>query len=147
VTLDPDTAHCLLVLSPDRRSVSFGNIQLNLPETPQRFEKQSSVLGSQRFMEGRHCWEVEVKMKMSGLSRWAVGVAKESVKRKEFVGLDPQNGVWALRSYQGKLEALTVSHNNFSCSFIPRRIWVCLNYPHGWVTFMDGDTGAEIFTF
>ncbi|NXS59462.1 TRI38 ligase, partial [Brachypteracias leptosomus] len=30
---------------------------------------------------------------------------------------------------------------------VPRRIWVCLDYPQGLVTFINADSGVEIFTF
>ncbi|NXN94296.1 TRI38 ligase, partial [Rhinopomastus cyanomelas] len=78
-------------------------------------------------------------------SRWAVGVARESVERKRCVELKPQNGFWGLCHDEGKFEALTDSPTSLSCSSIPRRIWVCLDCQQGLVSFTDGDTGAEIF--
>uniref|UniRef100_A0A8C0GG59 Zinc finger protein RFP-like n=1 Tax=Chelonoidis abingdonii TaxID=106734 RepID=A0A8C0GG59_CHEAB len=61
VTLDPETAHPKLLLSDDRKSVSLGGTQQNLPNNPERFDYWSCVLSCEGFTSGRHCWEVEVR--------------------------------------------------------------------------------------
>uniref|UniRef100_A0A8C3KIV0 Uncharacterized protein n=1 Tax=Calidris pygmaea TaxID=425635 RepID=A0A8C3KIV0_9CHAR len=147
VTLDPNTAHCQLVLSEDLRSVKRGLKWQNLPDTPERFSSRFCVLGQERFQEGRHCWEVEVKGEVGGDSWWAVGVAKESVKRKRRTLLSPAVGVWAVWHRKGKFEALTSPLTVLSSSLVPRRIWVCLDCTQGLVTFLNADTGVKIFTF
>ncbi|PKU28064.1 butyrophilin subfamily 3 member a2-like isoform x1 [Limosa lapponica baueri] len=66
VTLDPNTAHSELVLSEDLRSVKRRTTWWKLPDTPERFKDLRCVLGQERFWEGRHCWEVEVKEEVEG---------------------------------------------------------------------------------
>ncbi|NWU98261.1 BT1A1 protein, partial [Upupa epops] len=145
VTLDPDTAHCLLVLSPDKRSVSYGNTRQKLANTKHRFGSRCCVLGRQKFKNGKHCWEVEVQGELGGSSQWAVGVAKESVERKGIMDFNPQNGIWAVGHNDDGFMALGSSCP--SMSPVPWRIWIGLNYPQGLVTFINRDTGAKIFTF
>ncbi|NXO04583.1 BT2A2 protein, partial [Rhinopomastus cyanomelas] len=107
VTLDPDTAHPKLTVSPDGRSVSYGSNRRNLPDTPERFNYWCCVLGRESFREGRHCWEVEVEGEEGGSSWWAVGVASKSVDKRGSLDLCPQNGVWAVGDCEGQFEALT----------------------------------------
>ncbi|NXJ72971.1 BT1A1 protein, partial [Rostratula benghalensis] len=147
VKLDPDTAHSNLVLSKDLRSVRCEPARLNLPNNPERFSFWRCVLGQESFQEGRHCWEVEGEGEVEGGSWWAVGVAKESVKRKRRVVLSPEEGVWAIRHQKGQVEALTSSLTPQSLSPLPRRILVCLDCTQGRVTFLNAVSGDEIFSF
>ncbi|XP_014817174.1 PREDICTED: butyrophilin subfamily 3 member A3-like [Calidris pugnax] len=148
VTLDPNTAHSELVLSEDLRSVRWGPTRPNLPETPKTVNYCCCVLGQERFREGRHCWEVEVKRDVAGYSWWGIGVARESVWRKRRPeDLRPEEGIWAVEGDEWQFRALTSPRTILSLSRLPRRIWVCLDCTQGLVTFLNADTGGEIFTF
>ncbi|XP_066093431.1 probable E3 ubiquitin-protein ligase TRIML1 [Saccopteryx bilineata] len=78
ITLDPATANAYLALSEDLKSVRYGGIRQNLPDSPERFDQSATVLGAQSFSCGRHYWEVEVGNK----TEWEVGLCKDSVSRK-----------------------------------------------------------------
>ncbi|GAB0201570.1 butyrophilin subfamily 1 member A1-like [Grus japonensis] len=145
VTLDPKSAHPELVLSADGRSVRRGRARQDLPDTPERFDTRCCVLGRKGFREGRHCWEVEVKGEVGGDSWWAVGVARDSVKRKGFFFLSPAGGIWGVGNRSGHFVSLTSPPT--SLGRVPRRLWVCLDCTQGLVTFIDADSGVEIFTF
>uniref|UniRef100_A0A8B9SDT3 Uncharacterized protein n=1 Tax=Apteryx owenii TaxID=8824 RepID=A0A8B9SDT3_APTOW len=146
VTLDPDTAHPCLVLSEDWRSVRKEDIEQSLPITPKRFDCWGCVLGCERFTAGKHCWVVEVE-EGHGSSSCAVGVARESVRRKGWIKLSPVEGIWAVVRDRGKFWALNSPRTLVAFSEVPRRILVCLDYAGGQVMFVSADTGAEIFTF
>uniref|UniRef100_K7FWG7 B30.2/SPRY domain-containing protein n=1 Tax=Pelodiscus sinensis TaxID=13735 RepID=K7FWG7_PELSI len=103
VTLDPDTAHPQLVLSEDGKRVRRGHTWRDLPVSPERFESRACVLGCEGFSSGRHYWEVEV----GGGERWAVGVARESVQRKDWIRHFPGEGIWAVECDGGQYQALT----------------------------------------
>ncbi|XP_065420728.1 E3 ubiquitin-protein ligase TRIM15-like isoform X1 [Chrysemys picta bellii] len=144
VTLDPDTAHPQLVLSEDGKSVSWGDTRQQLPSNPERFNTMLCVLGCEGFTSGRHCWEVEV----GDGGYWAVGVARESVRRKEEIRRSPEGGIWAVQwCWGGQFQALTSPVTPLPLSRVPSRIWVCLDCDRGQVTFIDAGDEAPIFTF
>ncbi|XP_037769383.1 E3 ubiquitin-protein ligase TRIM7 [Chelonia mydas] len=147
VTLDPDTAHPQLILSADRRSVRWGDAEQDLPDNPERFDTEPCVLGCEGFTSGRHYWEVE--MKMEGRGVWAVGVARESVSRKEWINFNPEVGIWALEGRGDQYWALTAPEQliPLSPSQAPRRIRVYLDYEGGRVVFFDTGRRDPIVTF
>ncbi|KAJ8001183.1 hypothetical protein DPEC_G00188650 [Dallia pectoralis] len=71
VTLDPDTANPHLILTEDGKQVRFGDIELDLPDNPERFNYCPNVLGKEGFSSGRFYYEIRVK----GNTEWIVGVA------------------------------------------------------------------------
>ncbi|XP_059570077.1 E3 ubiquitin-protein ligase TRIM15-like [Alligator mississippiensis] len=143
VTLDPDTANPHLVLSADRRSVRWTNKRQQLPDNPERFDVNQCVLGREGFTSGRHCWEVEVWQR-----DWAVGVTRESVRRKGGIRFSPEEGIWAVQRCGDQVWALTApAPTPLSLRRAPRRVRVCLDCAGGQVSFLDADTKAPIFTF
>ncbi|XP_050777212.1 zinc finger protein RFP-like isoform X9 [Gopherus flavomarginatus] len=143
VTLDPDTAHPELVLSEDRKSVRWGDTRQRLPNNPERFDTEICVLGCEGFTSGRHCWEVEV----GDGGVWAVGVARESVRRKGEISRSPEGGIWAVEWWGGQFWALPSPETLLPLSRVPSRIRVCLDCDRGQVTFIDAGDEAPIFTF
>ncbi|XP_065272144.1 zinc finger protein RFP-like [Emys orbicularis] len=143
VTLDPDTAHPKLVLSEDQKSVRRGDTRQRLPNNPERFNCWACVLGCEGFISGTHCWEVEV----GDGGYWAVGVARESVRRKGGISLSPEGGIWAVGWWGGQFQALTSPETPLPLSRFPSRIRVCLDCDQGQVTFIDAGDEAPIFTF
>ncbi|XP_054834152.1 zinc finger protein RFP-like [Eublepharis macularius] len=154
VTLDPDTAHPCLVLSQDLKSVTRGQTVQNLRDRPERFDTLQCVLGQEKFTSGRHWWEVEVK---GGQGTWAVGVARESVKRKGNISLNPDEGFWVVqtaRRYDScnnctswQITALTSSQSIAISDVVPQKIQVSLDYEDGIVEFFVVNTNQRLFTF
>ncbi|XP_059570909.1 butyrophilin subfamily 1 member A1 [Alligator mississippiensis] len=144
VTLDPDTAHPKLILSEDGKSVRWTHTRQDLPNNPERFDTERCVLGREGFTSGRHWWEVEV----GEGGWWAMGVARESVRRKGWISFSPKEGVWAVRCYWGQYVALTAPHRTrLPLDWAPSRVGVYLDCTLGQVSFLNADTGAPIFTF
>ncbi|XP_066474538.1 tripartite motif-containing protein 10-like [Tiliqua scincoides] len=98
VTLDPDTAHPLLILSEDRKSVRWGDKRQALPYSPARFDTWPCVLGREGFTEGRHFWEVTVGSE----GEWTVGVARKTLKRKGLFDHTPDEGIWAIGKWESQ---------------------------------------------
>ncbi|NXE57015.1 TRI27 protein, partial [Casuarius casuarius] len=139
VTLDPATAHPNLHLSEDQKEARGHLTRQDLPDNPERFDFEPCVLGCEGFTAGRHFWEVEVGQ--GGV--WAVGVARESVRRKGQISLTPKEGVWALEAYH----SLTSPRANLRLNPLPRRIRVSLDYEAGWVAFFSTDDESPILVY
>ncbi|XP_036412925.1 nuclear factor 7, ovary-like [Colossoma macropomum] len=92
VILDPNTARETMRLSEDLVSLSGGHPSQDLPDNPERFRIHPVILGSEGFDSGTHSWVVEVKESTT----WIIGVAKESVKRKETCKAAPAEGIWTI---------------------------------------------------
>ncbi|NXJ72662.1 TRIM7 ligase, partial [Rostratula benghalensis] len=144
LTLDPDSANHLLVLSADLKSVRMGCRKQDLPDHPKRFDTNSRVLATAGFKSGRHHWEVEV----GSSDGWAFGVAKESLRRKGLTHFSPEEGIWALQKNGGRYWAVTSPQRTpLGLQEKLRKVRVHLDYEGEEVSFYDAETGRHIFTF
>ncbi|XP_075769782.1 butyrophilin subfamily 2 member A1-like [Pelodiscus sinensis] len=142
VILDPDTAHPSLEVSESRRSVKWG-LRQDVSDKPQRFDCETCVLGSGGFTSGRHYWEVEV----GGGRTWAVGVARETVRRKGWIKFSPDEGIWAVDQCGSHYRARTTPETLLPLTGSPGRIGVYLDYEEGLVSFYHPGMEAPIYTF
>nr|XP_041568671.1 E3 ubiquitin-protein ligase TRIM7 isoform X1 [Taeniopygia guttata] len=144
LTLDPDSANHLLILSADLKTVRMGCRKQELPDNPKRFDTNSRVLASAGFSSGRHFWEVEV----GPSDGWAFGVAKESVRRKGLTQFSPEEGIWAVQQNGGRYWAVTSPQRTPLCvDHKLSRVRVYLDYEGEEVSFYDAENMKHIFTF
>lgn len=142
VTLDPSTAHPQLTVSEDGRSVRWEDAQRDAAS--EEFGTDPFVLGHEGITSGRCCWEVEVTPKGS----WAVGVAKESLKRREESSMSSEIELWSMGFCEGQFWALSsFERMTLPQIQVPRRVRVTLDYERGQVAFFDADKRALIFIF
>ncbi|XP_032903308.1 zinc-binding protein A33-like isoform X1 [Amblyraja radiata] len=144
LTLDPNTAHPYLVLSEDLTSVRLGDQGKEVPDTPGRFDRRSSVLASEGFSAGKHYWEVEVGTK----TWWELGVAEESAERKGHITLQPDMGYCIMcLVYGNSYVALTSPRTPLAIKVKPCNIGVYLDHEGGQVSFYNADNMTLLYTF
>ncbi|XP_031435972.1 zinc-binding protein A33-like [Clupea harengus] len=142
VTLDPNTANPYLILSEDLTSVRRGDEWQQLPDNPERFDKYASVLGSEGFNSGTHCWDVDVGEN----TVWGLGVMTESHQRKG--DFNSMSGRWYVRYTNGKYECLSTPQPFILLTVKQKlqRIRVQLDWDRGELSFSDPDNNTHLHT-
>ncbi|XP_055011748.1 zinc-binding protein A33-like [Boleophthalmus pectinirostris] len=143
ITFDPNTAQSNLSFSEELTRVRYGG-RLSVPDNPERCGNRVCVLGTPGFSAGRHAWTVEV-----GRGRdWYVGVARESVQRKNTVFLDPAEGFWVIGRTNGdSYWAQTPNRTPLTVKQKPEKITVELDYSKGKVVFINTADMSVMHTF
>ncbi|XP_048034545.1 E3 ubiquitin-protein ligase TRIM39-like isoform X1 [Megalobrama amblycephala] len=144
VTLDPDTANPFLILSDDGKQVGDGDIKKDVPKNPKRFDAWFCVLAKQGFSSGRFYYEVQVK----GKTVWELGVARESINRKENTNNSPVNGYWTVTQWtENNYAARDSPFVSLSLRVKPEKVGVFVDYEEGLVSFYDVDSRSHIYSF
>uniref|UniRef100_A0A8C1FX03 E3 ubiquitin-protein ligase TRIM39-like n=1 Tax=Cyprinus carpio TaxID=7962 RepID=A0A8C1FX03_CYPCA len=143
VTLDPDTAHPELMLSDDGKKVWNTGKSQKIPDTPKRFSYCSCVVGKEGFSSQKFYYEVQV----SGMD-WDLGVAIESINRKEEIVLNPDNGYWTiwLRN-RTEYAANDCSPVPLTLKEKPVKVGVFVDFEEGLVSFYDVEARYHIYSF
>ncbi|XP_023678027.2 E3 ubiquitin-protein ligase TRIM35-like [Paramormyrops kingsleyae] len=142
VILDPNTAGVRLTLSKDLTAVTWSNEILEYPNNSERFT-WPSVLGSEGFSSGKHCWDVDVG---DGVT-WRLGVVRESIKRKGHFSLFSEGDVWSIELRNGKYRAMTSPPALLSVVRKPQRIRVQLDWDRGELSLSDPSNNTPLYTF
>ncbi|XP_052527428.1 E3 ubiquitin-protein ligase TRIM7-like isoform X2 [Tympanuchus pallidicinctus] len=138
----PEKTHPQLSVSADGSSVRWEDARRDAAK--EEFGTDPFVLGCEGVTSGRCCWEVEVAPEGS----WAVGVAKESLKRREESGASPEVELWSMGFCEGQIWALSsFERMTLPQIQVPKRVRVTLDYERGQVAFFDADKRALIFIF
>ncbi|XP_052386925.1 E3 ubiquitin-protein ligase TRIM35-like [Carassius gibelio] len=144
VTFDPNTAHPYLVVSDDLTSITYSDEHFpQLPANPERFDGYTSILGSEGFNSGTHCWDIEV----GDSTAWAVGVITESAYKHRLT--PSKTGLWYVGFCNGKYgkgyspQILTLLRVNQRI----QRIRVQLDWDKGKVTFTDSGRNIGLHVF
>ncbi|KAG5282912.1 hypothetical protein AALO_G00036100 [Alosa alosa] len=142
VTLDPNTAHPRLILSDDLTSVRLGDEDQQLPDNPERFDMYASVLGSEGFNSGTHCWDVE----FGENTVWHVGVITESAQRKG--DYTSRSGHWCVGYKRGAYAARAPPQRStpFTVQQKLQRIRVQLDWDRGELSFSNPDNNRHLHT-
>ncbi|XP_051993071.1 E3 ubiquitin-protein ligase TRIM39-like isoform X1 [Xyrauchen texanus] len=148
VSFDPDTAHPTLILSEDRKQAKQGRIKvtkkLNVPENRKRFTNYIIVLGKEGFSSGRFYYEVQIEKK----TNWVLGVARESIYRKQKMTLSPEDGNWTVGLMNGnEYQACESPSVSLSLKVKPQKVGVFVDYEGGLVCFYDVESLYHIYSF
>uniref|UniRef100_A0A3P8TGA4 Uncharacterized protein n=1 Tax=Amphiprion percula TaxID=161767 RepID=A0A3P8TGA4_AMPPE len=140
VILDPNTANPRLYVSDDLTSVRYGGTKQQLPDNPERYTYQVTVLGSEGFSSGKHSWEVEV----GDHPNWIIGLVKQSADKNE-KSASPKSGFLCLVRRSGKYTDGDGQTVRVKKSL--QRIRVQLDYDSGEVSFYDPEDTTPICTY
>ncbi|KAG9262746.1 tripartite motif-containing protein 35-like [Astyanax mexicanus] len=144
VVLDPNTANPSLSISANLTSVSTSTEEHQLPDNPERMSGYKGVLGSEGFSSGTHSWVVDV----GGSENWILGVAEESVSRKESCQAIPENGFYTIWRRENEIVAgMSDSGEKIATSPNIRRICVTFNWDKRQITFSNAENNRALYTF
>ncbi|KAM4796996.1 E3 ubiquitin-protein ligase TRIM39-like [Rhinophrynus dorsalis] len=146
VTLDQKTANPNLLVSRNRKILSYEEYPKNLVPYPERFDLKPCILATTGYRSGRRYWEVEV----GGGIYWTIGVAKQSVCRKGSFKIEPSCGIYAvglLGMYTDRYYAFTNPDTLLHPREHPERIGVFLNCDEGYISFYNADSMEHLHTF
>ncbi|XP_070265457.1 tripartite motif-containing protein 75-like [Myotis yumanensis] len=144
VTLDPETAHANLLVSEDKKSMTFVRKKQGVHWNPKGFGDDPVVLGSEGFDCGRHYWEVQVDDK----PEWAVGVCTDSLsKERKQPLLRQENRCWTIQLQDGDYVTQGPVSVTLVLQEMPRGIGIYLDYEMGHVSFYSLNDMSHIHSF
>ncbi|XP_048186625.1 tripartite motif-containing protein 75-like [Perognathus longimembris pacificus] len=141
ILLDPETAHPNLVVSQDKKCVTFSEKKQQVPNSPRRFKANTVVLGALEIGSGRHFWEVQVGDK----AKWGIGVCKASLSPKAKWTSNPE-GYWRMLLLDGGYQAPGAVPKP-RLDVMARRIGIFLDYELGELSFYNMPEKSHICTF
>uniref|UniRef100_A0A096ME22 E3 ubiquitin-protein ligase TRIM11-like n=1 Tax=Poecilia formosa TaxID=48698 RepID=A0A096ME22_POEFO len=148
LSLDTNSAHPLLSISDDLRSVTRVKSRLPCAAHPERFDHWPQVLTVQTFSSGTHYWELEAE------GFWDVAVCYRSIGRKGKEGNAFGNNKvsWSLTQQHDK--KLSAWHNRrktrLTYQMVGNRVAVAVDYSSGTITFSEvgpSNTLIHLHTF
>ncbi|XP_069775638.1 nuclear factor 7, brain-like isoform X1 [Narcine bancroftii] len=143
LTLDVATVRKGFEVCKSRKSMRCIEAPLSFPNSRTRVTAWECTLGKEGFTSGRNYWEVEV----SGNQVWCLGVAAESVKKKGWVPLIPDAGVWSIGQWVDGFCINTSPRSHLPDSPIPKRVGIYLRYEYGTISFYCAETMSHLHTF
>ncbi|CAL8406984.1 unnamed protein product [Arctogadus glacialis] len=141
LSLDPDTANPELILSEDGKQVHDGGVWKKLTDNPKRFTHKMYVLTRQSF-SGSFYFEVQVKDK----TEWCLGVARESIARKDRIIVTPKMGYWTFYFKKDRLVFRDDPDVLLPLRAELQKVGVFVDYDEGLVSFYDVEARVHIFS-
>ncbi|KAJ8371858.1 hypothetical protein AAFF_G00299530 [Aldrovandia affinis] len=141
VTLDPNSKGSHLILSADLSSVTCSEDRQHTCDFTDTISTSLWVLGSEGFISGTHCWEVEV----GDNPTWALGVNEHlpglGVREGEMWVMALTEGVYTASSTTGKLKLKLSVRGKLE------KVRVHLDWDRGKLTFSDPSNNTCVHSF
>ncbi|TVK90512.1 Tripartite motif-containing protein 16 [Bagarius yarrelli] len=142
VTFDFETLHPRLVLSEDRKTLSYSVVKQPYPAGPQRFTNYLQALSSQSFSHGEHSWILQAEC-----CPWVLGVCYGKLPRSGIEScIESRSGAWCLMWYDNLLRAYGGGkETQLKRTPFLQKLEICLSFSKNCVTFssISNATGAK----
>ncbi|XP_075910951.1 uncharacterized protein LOC142906627 [Petromyzon marinus] len=146
-TLNPNTAHRKLQISPDFKTVRTSTHTQPYPDNSDRFDHYRVVICSEKFLSGRHYWEVDVR----GSEKFVIGVTYDAIPRQgddKACKIGCNEVSWSLKKWGN---AYTAVHNETETKLpvrdAPKRVGVHLDWEAGVLSFYSTDSMSLLHRF
>lgn len=133
LTMDPQTAHPSLIISRDRKSMTY-KAPSGLHD-PQVRASYPAVLSSEAFDAGRHYWQVDI----GGTGEWSLGICRESFPRNAFISLSPRSRCWHIELCASICGACRRGH--------VMQVGIFLDYELGEISFYNMNNRTYLYKF
>ncbi|XP_032903340.1 butyrophilin subfamily 1 member A1-like [Amblyraja radiata] len=153
VTLDPNTAHPMLQVSPDLVTVrcvkgrAITSVDGGVSEPVLSVMGKPPLRDEEGITSGRCYWVVEV----GSNSEWDLGVASNDAEKRARTTLRPEGGVWSIGCHQKVFRVNDANSKQISIHPATQEkiqmIGVYLDYGEGKVLFCDDSTGSHLHSF
>ncbi|XP_039978808.1 E3 ubiquitin/ISG15 ligase TRIM25 [Xiphias gladius] len=148
VTFDQETIHPNLILSEDKKTVTFSATKQPYPSSSQRFTSFFQVLSTQSFSEGDHSWEVELEG-----SPWIIGVCYSGKLARSGLpsALESSRSSWCLMWFNNLLTAFERGHEvPLKRTTVSRRLEIKLSFKTHRLSFYNVSSFSgktHVYTF
>ncbi|XP_032903280.1 butyrophilin subfamily 3 member A1-like [Amblyraja radiata] len=153
VTLDPNTAHPMLQVSPDLVTVrcvkgrAITSVDGGVSEPVLSVMGKPPLRDEEGITSGRCYWVVEV----GSNSEWDLGVASNDAEKRARTTLRPEGGVWSIGCHQKVFRVNDANSKRISIHPATQEkiqmIGVYVDYGEGKVLFCDDSTGSHLHSF
>nr|XP_032834618.1 uncharacterized protein LOC116956873 [Petromyzon marinus] len=146
-TLNPNTAHRNLQISADFKTVRTSTHTQPYPYNSDRFDHYQVVICSEKFVFGRHYWEVDVR----GCEKFVIGVTYDSIPRKGYdkackIGFNEVS--WSLKKWGNAYKAVhNETETKLTVRDAPKRVGVHLDWEAGVLSFYSADSMSLLHRF
>lgn len=142
MTLNPESAHYLLKVSSDGKSLYQASLS-----GPPRVQTAETYLrcvcvSSKNLLNARAYFELKVTQRVP----WTLGLRTESFDADSTPDTDPEGGIWTIASAEGKIiindgKATPTPH------VTPAKLGLYLDYARGQVSFYDSVAKRHLHTY
>ncbi|XP_063043097.1 E3 ubiquitin-protein ligase TRIM21-like [Engraulis encrasicolus] len=142
ITLDPATAHPLLILSADGKQVVCAESQQSVSPSKDRFDTELCVLAQESISHGRNYYEVLLQ----GSREWIIGLMPEHIDRSG--PLDRTADLYlALQLHDGSCYASEHGGTPVQLREDIQRVGVFVDYEEGDVSFYDVEDSCIVLLY
>ncbi|TSN12242.1 Enhancer of filamentation 1 [Bagarius yarrelli] len=142
ITLNPRSAHYLLQVSSDGKSLSQRPLNSPPPAPTNETYKLCICVSSTNLLNTRAYFELKVTQYVP----WTLGLRTESFDADSHPDTDPDTGIWTIASEDGRI-IINDGTPTSTRHATPARLGLYLDYARGQVSFYDAVAERHLYTY